>query len=232
MNNLNYENFINWTVKDQDGGTFWVGRFVLDASAAEPLASYSDLFNAAYAACCPAAEAVRFYRETDVLLMRLLAAEALQQSRTLRSLCNAIGISIQELGALATEQADTSRLPCYLYRRLAEALSMPVLLVEYVAGRLLEDDLSELDDLGMKVADRLSELEELVVRQADAVVQDAVARIEAEELFASRARNRGQLGCLDDTKSHGSSSDEQEVDTRAWYESLMLTMEARPLYQR
>lgn len=232
MNNLSYENFINWTVKDQDGGTFWVGRFVLDESAMEPLAGYSDLFKAAYAACCPAAEAVRFYRETEVLLMRLLAAEALRQSRTLPSLCNAIGISIRELGALARKGADTSRLPYYLYRRLAEALSMPVLLVEYVAGKLVESDLSELDDLGMKVADRLSELKELVVRQADAVVQDSVARIETEEVLAAQVRNSGQLGFPDHTRADEISSDEQDVDGKALYESVVATMEAYPLYQR
>lgn len=232
MNHSNYQNFINWTVKDQEGGTFWVGRFVLDASAAEPLAGYSDLFNAAYAACCPAAETVRFYRETNVVLMRLVAAEALRQSQPLRSLCKAIGISIEELGAFAREEANASRLPYYLYRQLADALSMPVLLVEYVAGRLVENDLAELDDLGMKVADRLSELKELVVRQADAVVQHAVARIDAEELFAAQARNIGQLGYLGDATLHESSSDEQEVDAEAWCKRIRVTMEACPLYQR
>lgn len=227
------EKVTNPAVKDQDGGVFWVGRIPFDATDAPRLAGYSDLFNVAFNARCPAAVVIDVYKKTNVLLIKLIAAEALRQSRNLGEFGRAVGLPPCELALYARERRSVSELPTYIFRTLADKLSMPFLLLQYVAGRLTESDLAELDDLGNKVSDRLCELREIVESRATADVQAALARIEAEESRVAPIRNSrpdhfGEANPSDGGMGGGEDG-ERLVD---WYRRLVDEIEREELLLR
>ena len=233
MHKSTNERVTNLAVKDQDGGVFWVGRIPFDATDAQWLDGYSDLFNAAFNARCPAAVVIDVYRKTNVLLIKLIAAEALRQSRNLGDFGREVGLPPHELALHARERRNVSELPTYTFRTLADKLSMPFLLLQYVAGRLTESDLAELDDLGNKVSDRLCELREIVEERAATVVQDALARIETEEsrIAPIREPRPDRFGNAKPfAGGMGGCGDDESVED--WYERVIGEIEREELLLR
>ena len=110
---------------------------------------------------------------------------------------------------------------------------MPFLLLQYVAGRLTESDLAELDDLGNKVSDRLCELREIVEERAATVVQDALARIETEEsrIAPIREPRPDRFGNAKPfAGGMGGCGDDESVED--WYERVIGEIEREELLLR
>ncbi|WP_052712044.1 hypothetical protein [Paracidovorax citrulli] len=172
---------LNTTIADSDGGRYWVGQVAL---ALEPKSTAVVLpaeLSAAYAAFCPAAVLVEAYHAAQTPLFRLFIAEALRQEVELPDVARQLGVTVGYLRQLDKGIRRFDQISDDFALSVSTVLCVPRLLVLYIAGRLTEDDFTELDSIGITAANHLADLAERVQQMAKEVVAAATKRIEAEE---------------------------------------------------
>lgn len=118
----------------------------------------------------------RYYSSTQPLI-RLIAVEAIRRGYTIQRMAEELNITHGYINQLDTGIRRMNDISPRMVAAFAEVLSIPKLLVHYLAGKLTEDDLAELDSIGAKTADYLSELTERVESQAKEVLAATVERL-------------------------------------------------------
>lgn len=172
---------LNTTIADSDGGRYWVGQVAL---ALEPKSTALVLpaeLSAAYAAFCPAAVLVEAYHAAQTPLFRLFIAEALRQEVELPDIARQLGVTVGYLRQLEKGVRRFDQISDDFALSVSTVLCVPRLLVLYIAGRLSDDDFTELDSIGITAANHLADLADQVQRMAKDVIVTAMKRIEMEE---------------------------------------------------
>lgn len=176
-----FKNVTNPLIADSDGGTYWVGQVVMTAEKKSRPRGYSKAFAAASAAGCSAAYAVETYERTEPLLYKLLMAEAIRQAVGLHDIARQTGVTYGYLNQLRNGIRRLDQISDEFSQNIASVLGLPRLLVLYLAGRLTDNDLAELDSAGAKFSSHLTDLASIALQLADEVVASAKKRVEEEE---------------------------------------------------
>jgi transcriptional regulator with XRE-family HTH domain len=112
----------------------------------------------------------RRYYSSRQPLIRLVVIEAIRRGTTIGRMAAELGVTHGYLNQLENGTRRMDEISPKMVAKFAEVLNLPRLLVQYLAGKLTDDDLAELDSVGAKTADYLCELTERVDSQAREVL--------------------------------------------------------------
>lgn len=182
-------NIIDTSLFDSTGGTYWVGQVVLNPSFKPVTGKYSTYFKRALKARCPAALLVDQCNDPATpALIKMLFAEVLRCEGSVYNVASTFGATAGYLYQLKKGIRKVEHISDDFAQTVADSLSLPRLVVLYIAGRLTDSMFEELDDIGRQASNHIADIAARAMAMSDQVIAAAIARVEAEEKLVGAAR--------------------------------------------
>lgn len=187
--NANHSGVENPAITDSDGDTFWVGITGLSGEARPVRGDHPALLKSAARAGCPAARLVIDAKDDEKHpFVRLLAAVCLRREMTMRELASELGVGCGYLNQLSGGGREPENISDQFAALVAEVAQLPRLVVMFIAGRVERSLFSELGQSGEAAAHHIAEMAANALADGRRQVEEAEARVIAEERRVRAAR--------------------------------------------